>query len=74
MSHRMSDDEFSDYGAADTPALQPQMPQTPAYQPPPPQPPAPPSALRSSLLKKPLDANSLGGMPANPPGFPPRFR
>jgi hypothetical protein len=25
-------------------------------------------------LKKPLDAISLGGMPANPPGYPPRFR
>jgi hypothetical protein len=73
MSHRMSDDD-SDYGAAaETPALQPQMPQAPGYQP---QPAAAmqPSSLRSSLLKKPLDANSLSGTPTNPPGYPPRFR
>ena len=36
--------------------------------------PAPPSPLRSSLLKKPLDAGSFGNPPANPPGFPPKFR
>jgi len=64
MSHRMSDDEFADYG--DAPALQPA---TPA-----PAPAATPSPLRSSLLKKPLDAGSFGGTPASPPGFPPRFR
>jgi hypothetical protein len=75
MSHRMSEDEYADYGApSDTPPLQPSPPQTPAYQPPPqPAPAAQPSALRASLLKKPLDANSLGGAPTNP-GYPPRFR
>jgi hypothetical protein len=83
MSHRMSDDDSMDYGAPPDPTpLQPAMPQapayqahTPAYQPPPQAALAPqPGALRSSLLKKPLDANSLGG-PSNPsPGFPPRFR
>jgi len=67
MSHRMSDDEF-DY--ADAPALQPApMPTGPA--------PVPPSprgeALRSSLLKKPLDA-SIGSTPSAPPGYPSRFR
>jgi uncharacterized protein DUF87 len=75
MSHRMSEDEYADYGApSDTPPLQPSPPQTPAYQPPPqPAPAAQPSALRASLLKMPLDANSLGGAPINP-GYPPRFR
>jgi hypothetical protein len=80
MSHRMDDDY--DYGApTEAPALQPQMPQapsyqsqTPAYQPPPAVQPAQPSAFRSSLLKKPLDANSLGGPSNAPPGFPSRFR
>jgi hypothetical protein len=77
MSHRMSDDDDADYGApSDAPPLQPSPPQTPAYQPPPlqPAPSAQPSALRSSLLKKPLDANSLGSAPTNPSGYPPRFR
>ena len=76
MSHRMSDDEFSDY--ADAPPLQP-APVAPA--------PVPPSprgeALRSSLLKKPLEAGSFSTPPANPfaappntstPGYPPKFR
>jgi hypothetical protein len=31
-------------------------------------------ALRSSLLKKPLDASTFGNTPTNPPGFPSRFR
>ena len=59
MSHRTSDDEFADYGspldapAAATPA--------PVQAPPVPAPPLQPSTprgdpLRSSLLKKPLDA------------------
>src|SRR5476649_2583121 len=53
MSHRASDDEFNDYG--DAPALQPAAPQMPAA--PAPIPPSPRGeALRSSLLKKPLDA------------------
>ena len=66
------------------PQMPPAAQQQPAYQPPPPQPayqpaapayqpaaaaPAPqPSALRSSLLKKPLDA-SLGANPPNMPRF-----
>jgi uncharacterized protein len=77
MSHRMSDDEFSDYGAqSDAPSLQPSPPQAPSYQPPPlqPAPAAQPSALRTSILKKPLNANALGGTPPNPPGYPPRSR
>jgi hypothetical protein len=65
MSHRMSDDEFADYG--DAPPLQPAP--TPPVQAPSVQP-APASPLCSSLLKKPLDAGSFG----NPPGFPPKFR
>ena len=84
MSHRMSDDEFSDY--ADAPPLQP-APAAPV--------PVPPSprgeALRSSLLKKPLDAAAFSTSPASPysappanpfaappntspPGYPPKFR
>jgi DNA helicase HerA-like ATPase len=68
MSHRMSDDEFTDY--AEAPALQP-APAGPV--------PVPPSprgeALRSSLLKKPLDAASFGAPPnSSPPGYPPKFR
>ncbi|MEI9803335.1 MAG: DUF87 domain-containing protein [Pseudolabrys sp.] len=74
MSHRMSDDEFSDF---DAPSLQPAaapMPQTPST--PAPIPPSPRGeALRSSLLKKPLDAGSFGNpQPGSTPGFPPRFR
>jgi DNA helicase HerA-like ATPase len=67
MSHRMSDDEFTEY--ADAPALQP-APTGPV--------PVPPSArgeaLRSSLLKKPLDAATFGAPPSSPPGYPPKFR
>jgi len=81
MSHRMAEDEYADYGSPlDSPALQPQMPPTPSYQPqtpayqPPPAPAAQPSALRSSLLKKPLDAGSLGGASNPPSNFPSRFR
>jgi len=48
------------------------QPQTPAYQPPPPAP--QPSALRSSLLKKPLDAGFGGSSNPPPPGFPSRYR
>ncbi|AXK84120.1 DUF87 domain-containing protein [Pseudolabrys taiwanensis] len=80
MSHRMAGDEYADY---DAPPVQPQMqpayaPQAPAYQPPAPaypSPPAPqPSALRSSLLKKPLDAGFGGSSNPPPPGFPSRYR
>ena len=73
MSHRMGDDEFSDYG--ESPSLQP----APAPAPAPAAAPAPifPSPrgdmLRASLLKKPLDA-SLGTSQASPPGYSPRPR
>jgi uncharacterized protein len=71
MSHRMSDDDMADY--ADAPALQPALAQAPTA--PVPVPPSPRGeALRSSLLKKPLDASSFGGPASNPPGYPPRFR
>jgi hypothetical protein len=79
MSHR-ADDEFADYGSLDSAPLQPaQMPAATA--------PVPPSprgeALRSTLLKKPLDAGAIGSSAApqapqpTRPGFPPappRFR
>jgi hypothetical protein len=75
MSHR-ADDEFADYGSSfESVPLQPVMTQVPAA-------PVPPSprgeALRSSLLKKPLDA-ALGTPQPQParPSFtppPPRFR
>ena len=71
MSHRMSEDEFTDY--AEAPAVQSAPPLAPAA--PVPVPPSPRGeALRSSLLKKPLDATSFGNTPSSPPGFPPRFR
>ncbi len=79
MGHRSGDDDFNDF--ADAPALQP-APTAHAYAPPqapsiPATPPPSPrgEALRSSLLKKPLDASSFGNTPpASPPGFPSRFR
>jgi len=80
MSHRMSDDDsVPDYGSPlDAPALQPAAPVAPAAPMAPVPPPSPRGeALRSSLLKKPLDAGALGASPAgpaNPPGYPPRFR
>jgi uncharacterized protein len=72
MSHRMSDDEFPDY--TDAPALQPASLQVPSA--PVPVPPSPRGeALRSSLLKKPLDAATFGAPPnTSPPGYPPKFR
>jgi DNA helicase HerA-like ATPase len=69
MSHRMSEDDYGDYG--DAPSLQPAQPPVQA---PPMQPPPRPEGLRSSLLKKPLDAGSFGGTPASPSGYPPKFR
>jgi DNA helicase HerA-like ATPase len=75
MSHRMGDDDsLPDYGASlDAPALQPAAAAPAAPVAPVAPPPSPRGeALRSSLLKRPLDA-SLGA-PASPPGFPPRFR
>ncbi len=74
MSHRGGDDDFTDYTSSlDAAPLQPAPPQAPPM-------PVPPSprgeALRSSLLKKPLDA-TLGSLQAGKPGFPPpppRFR
>ncbi len=102
MSHRMTgDDDMLDYGSPpDAPSLQPAQapPAAPAhplrpaatYNGPPMAPPVSPrgEALRASLLKKPLDAGSLGtppGPPAPPqaphapiapnapPGYPPRY-
>ena len=86
MSHKMADDD--DFSAAfEAPPLQPAAPNYPpayappgqayapqaaAYAPQPSAPPPRPEGLRSSLLKKPLDA-SMGNPPA-PPGFPTRYR
>ena len=73
MSHRAGDDDFNDYG--DAPTLQPAAAPAPAaYAPPTPPPSARGEALRSSLLKKPLDASSFGNpQPGSTPGFPSRF-
>ena len=62
MSHR-NDEDFVDYSAPfDAAPLQPAPPQAPAM--PPPVPPSPRGeALRSSLLKKPLDATTFGAAP-----------
>jgi uncharacterized protein len=71
MSHRVHDDELYADFSTEAPALQPAAVQAPL--------PVPPSprgeALRSSLLKKPLDAASLNA-PSNtsPPGYPTKFR
>jgi DNA helicase HerA-like ATPase len=79
MSHRTSDDESADYG--DAPTLQPAPPAhaPPIYatapQAPSLQPAARADTLRSSILKKPLDANTFGGpVSSPPPGYPPKFR
>jgi hypothetical protein len=76
MSHRVGEDDL-DYGSTlDAPALQPAMPAAPPA--PVPVPPSPRGeALRSSLLKKPLEAGTFGGPSPNKPSFappPPRFR
>ena len=66
MSHRGEDSP--DFSSFEAPPLQPAAP-------PPPQPvPVSPrgEALRSSLLKKPLEGGSAA--PTQPPGYPPRFR
>ncbi len=67
MSHRVSDDEFSDYSSPlDSPALQPGAPQAPAA--PVPVPPSPRGeALRSSLLRKPLENVSPYPLANKPP-------
>ena len=72
MSHR-NDEDLVDYSAPfdAAPPLQPAPPQAPAM--PPPVPPSPRGeALRSSLLKKPLDATTFGSAPGGRPGFPPQ--
>ena len=72
MTHRMSDDEMDYSSPLDAPALQPaQAPAPPVYTPPQASP--QPSALRSSLLKKPLDAG-VGAPQGNAPILPSRFR
>ncbi|HEY1474190.1 MAG TPA: DUF87 domain-containing protein [Pseudolabrys sp.] len=78
MSHRggAGDDDFADYTSPhDAAPLQPAPPQAPTM--PAPVPPSPRGeALRSSLLKKPLDASLGAPQPAKPtfPPAPPRFR
>jgi DNA helicase HerA-like ATPase len=69
MSHKNTgEDEFADYPSPlDT--IQPAATQAPSIAP---IQPAPPSAVRSSLLKKPLEGANLYA-PQNPPGGP-RFR
>jgi DNA helicase HerA-like ATPase len=73
MSHS-ADDDFSDHGSSlDTTPLQPsqsQAPTVPAQVPPSPR----GEALRSSLLKKPLEATLFGNQQAGKPVLPPRFR
>lgn len=79
MSHRMSEEDLDYNSPPDAPALQPAAPSAPAA---PITPPLSPrgEALRASLLKKPLDAGTLGAVPsgypagnpqASPPGYPP---
>jgi DNA helicase HerA-like ATPase len=80
MSQRYTDDEMAEYLAPpESPALQPAPPPAPTAQPAPP--PPQPTPLRSSLLKRPLDATnfgSSGGLRSTPsqgtPGYPPKFR
>ncbi len=73
MSHRMGEEDLDYSAPLDAPALQPAAPVAPAA-------PVPPSprgeALRSSLLKKPLETNPFGAPQHAKPPFPPtpRFR
>ena len=73
MSHRGGDDEIAEYNSSlDAAPLQPALPQAPTVPAPSPR----GEALRSSLLKKPLEANPPGApQPARSPfPPPPRFR
>jgi hypothetical protein len=72
MSHRGGDDEFPDYSSPlDAAPLQPAAPAAPLPVPPLPR----GEALRSSLLKKPLDGTSFGNPQAGKSPLPPtRFR
>lgn len=73
MSHRMADDEYTDY--AEAPALQPAPMQTQLPSVAAPVSPSPRGeALRSSLLKKPLDAGTFSNPQAGPSGFSSRFK
>ena len=69
MSHRAAADDLDYASPLDSPTLQPAAPAAPAM---PATPPPSPrgEALRSSLLKKPLDPNALAAAPAGPPGYP----
>ena len=66
MSHRTGAEELDYSSPLDAPALQPAAPAAPVAPPPSPR----GEALRSSLLKKPLDAGALAGPPTLPPGYP----
>ncbi len=76
MSHRATADDLDYSSSLDTP-LQPAAPAAPAMPvTPPPSPRG--EALRSSLLKKPLDPNALAGAPSgypagSPPAMPPGY-
>jgi hypothetical protein len=71
MNQRAGAEELDYTSPLDTP-LQPAAPAAPVASAAPVTPPPSPrgEALRSSLLKKPLDANTLAGAPASPPGYP----
>jgi DNA helicase HerA-like ATPase len=72
MSQRSGD--LTEPAALDSPPLQPAV-AAPAPSAPVPVPPSPRGeALRSSILKKPLDSSSLSTASGSPPGYPPRFR
>ncbi len=68
MSHRAGSKEIDYTSPLDAPALQPAEPAAPAVPPPSPR----GEALRSSLLKKPLDPNAFAdnGAQAAPPAYP----
>ena len=70
MSYRMSDEDLADCGSSlDASARQPAATQAPPLQPAPQADP-----LRSGLLKKPLDAGSLGGSTVGATAQPPKPR